>query len=149
SWLDAPARPALWRDRSAVRTDDMMAIRLAAFADGQANPAEGTSSWFGGGFTPPTKRFADGAQLLPRDYANGSLPSPAGAQDYRLEYVVDNASPWAALSTHTSAVWTFQSSQPESGQTRIEPLLTVDYDLDVDLNNRLIASAKRNGPLTL
>ncbi|WP_109474381.1 S8 family serine peptidase [Ornithinimicrobium cavernae] len=149
SWLEAPLRPGVWPEESMVRTGDVLDIRLAAFKDGQGNTANATGSNFENGFDIAMRVFADGEQVIESNYAYGRLDIPADAEDYRVEYEVDNLSPWAQLATHTKSAWTYQSERPEEGEVRVEPLLTVDYDLDVDLQNRLLPASERSGPLTV
>ncbi|MFK5690926.1 S8 family serine peptidase [Ornithinimicrobium sp. LYQ92] len=149
SWLEGPLRPGLWPERSMVRTEDFLDIRLAAFVDGEGNTSEGSASYFDDGFDVAMRLLADGELLIESDYANGRLDLPPDAEEYRLEYEVDNHAPWAELSTHTISAWTYESSRPADGQTRIEPLLTVDYDLDVDLQNRLRPASPTGEPATV
>ncbi|WP_181009933.1 S8 family serine peptidase [Ornithinimicrobium sufpigmenti] len=149
SWLQAPLRPGLWPERSIMRTEDFLDIRLAAFVDGEGNTSEGSTSYFDNGFDVTMRLFADGELVMESDYANGRLDLPPDAEDYRLEYEVDNHAPWAELATHTISAWTYQSTRPQGDQTRIEPLLTVDYDLDVDLQNRLRPASPTDGPATI
>ncbi|HEY8452460.1 MAG: S8 family serine peptidase [Micromonosporaceae bacterium] len=149
SWLRAPLRPGLWPEDPVRRTGDTITFRLAAFTDGDGHVAEASSSWFEGGFTTRLRVAADGQLLWDGDLASGSVEVPAGSRDVRIEYEVDNASPWAQLSGRTRAVWTFTSPRPPDGQTVVVPMLTVDYDVDVDLRNRAPSPPERRGPHTI
>lgn len=137
SWLESPLRPGVWAQDSMVRKSDAVDIHLAAFKDGHGNTASANGSSFEDGFDIVMRLSADGELVMESNYAWGTLPIPAEVTDFRLEYAVDNLSPWAELATHTSSVWTYQSEPPAQGEAQFEPLLTVDYDLDVDLQNRL------------
>lgn len=148
-WFRGPLHPGLWYNRALVRSADRLDFRLAAFVDAAGNTAEAATSWFEGGFTTQMRLYADGELVRDTPYANGTIFDPPSAENYRLEYVVENAAPWAQLSTRASSVWTYRSAEPAAGEERFEPLLTVDYDLDVDLNNRLLAPSQRRGPLTV
>jgi hypothetical protein len=80
--------------------------------------------------------YADGVQVAATKFlAAGTIRVPPTDADYRIDYTVANAAPWAALSTQTSSQWTFRSSEPASGEVRTEPLIVADYDLDTDLQN--------------
>src|SRR5690606_33287881 len=149
SWLRAPLRPGLWPQDPVRRAGDTMVLRLAAFTDGDGDVAEASSSWFEGGFTARLRVSADGQLLWDSDIANGSVAVPGDARDFRIEYEVANASPWAQLSSHTRSVWTFTSNRPPDGQTVVAPLLTVDYDVDVNLHNRAPSPPERRGPHTI
>lgn len=63
-----------------------------------------------------------------------TLPS-GGPETYRVTFQVDNRSEWAKMSTRTRTDWTFRSERTPTPQT--VPLLTLGYDLKVDLRNRL------------
>ncbi|USQ81501.1 S8 family serine peptidase [Ornithinimicrobium faecis] len=149
SWMAGPLRPGLWPQESMVRIDDdSLDIRLAAFVDGSGNTAMASGS-AEDGFDVKMRVIADGEEVIESNIAYGTLDIPADATDYRVEYEVDNNVPWAQLSRHAKTAWTYQSAPPAEGEARIEPLLTVDYDLDVDLQNRLPAPSERKGPLTV
>ena len=146
SWYDAPLRPGLWPEGAMERGADFLDIRLAGFVDGEGNVSHASDSGFEDGFDVAMRVFADGEQVIESGYAEGRLGVPGDTEEFRVEYEVDNHAPWARLSTHTSSAWTWRSTAPAEGEERVEPLLTVDYDLDVDLQNRLLAPSQRKGP---
>ncbi|WP_114907884.1 S8 family serine peptidase [Ornithinimicrobium murale] len=149
SWLKAPVRTGLWPSESMLRTGDSLDIHLAGFIDGGGNTSEAQGATYDNGFDVAMRVIADGGEVIESDYAYGTLEIPADATDYRVEYEVDNHSSWAQLSTHTKTVWTYQSERPAEGEVRVEPMLTVDYDVEVDLENRLLPPSERKGPLTV
>ncbi|GAA2621009.1 S8 family peptidase [Actinomadura fulvescens] len=63
------------------------------------------------------------------------FPVPRAATTYRLRYDND-ASAKLPVSTRTSTTWTFKSAGPSGTGTVRLPLLTVDYDLGLDLRNQ-------------
>ncbi|MFC5749593.1 S8 family serine peptidase [Actinomadura rugatobispora] len=60
---------------------------------------------------------------------------PREAATYRLHYDTD-ASAVLPVSTRTATTWTFESTGPAGTGTARLPLLTVDYDLGLDLRNQ-------------
>lgn len=148
SWFEATLRPGPWPSEPVQRAGHQIDLRLAAFVDGAGNFAAASTSWFEGGFDTRLRMYADDELLAEGVSANGFLTVPSDTENVRFEYEVDNA-PWAELSTRTRSVWTFRSPPLAAGQTRIEPLLTVDYDVDVDEHNRLQSPPERRGPHTV
>ena len=61
----------------------------------------------------------------------------AGPSTMTLKYTTDNPQPWVELSTHTDSAWTFRSDTAPDDQVVVQPLLLADYDVDVDLRNRV------------
>ncbi|MBT2206718.1 S8 family serine peptidase [Actinomadura sp. NEAU-AAG7] len=70
-----------------------------------------------------------------KDGPFGDFTVPAGTGDYRLTYEND-ASALLPVSTHTFTSWRFRSRQPRGHGSAGLPLLLVDYDLKLDLNNQ-------------
>ncbi|MFI0448104.1 S8 family peptidase [Actinomadura sp. 6N118] len=60
---------------------------------------------------------------------------PTSAATYRLHYENDTSAV-LPVSTRTSTDWTFRSKAPAGTGTERLPLLTVDYDLGLDLRNQ-------------
>ncbi|HLS39985.1 MAG TPA: S8 family serine peptidase [Ornithinicoccus sp.] len=149
SWMAGPLRPEVRPEDPVVRRGDLLDLHLAAFADGDGHRGDGWTSPFEDGLSTNLRVLADGEEVLETTGpVDGTLGLPPGAEDLRLEYTVANDAPWAQLSTRTRSVWTFGSGTTEDGAARVEPLLTVDYELDVGLDNRLPGTAERRGPLT-
>ncbi|HEY8475090.1 MAG TPA: S8 family serine peptidase [Natronosporangium sp.] len=148
-WFKAPVRAGVWPSEPVRRTDDTLSVLLSAFSDGAGNLAEGQTSWFENGFTTRFELYAGDERIAQSDSSNGQFQLPPGSDRLRIVYDVHNGSPWAYLSTHTRTVWTFGSGPTAPGETRIEPLLTVDYDVDVDMRNQLPPPAERRGPHTI
>lgn len=63
---------------------------------------------------------------------------------YRVEFDFDDHAPWARLSTRTRTAWTLHSARPPYGEKAVLPMLMVDHDVNLDLENRT-----RSGELTL
>ncbi|WP_405104140.1 hypothetical protein [Micromonospora sp. NBC_01412] len=55
--------------------------------------------------------------------------------------------PWWTTSTKVNTAWTFHSQS--AGTRQIMPMLSVDYDVDVDLNNRAKADSRFDIGLTV
>ncbi|TDE30985.1 S8 family serine peptidase [Actinomadura sp. 6K520] len=78
--------------------------------------------------------FAGAEKIGEKEGPVGDFTLPSGRADFRLTYEND-ASAILPVSTRTSTSWTFRSPAPRgTGSVRV-PLLTVDYDLGLDLRN--------------
>lgn len=106
-----------------------------------------STSWFDGGLETDLRIYRG------EDYIGGSTftanmsfeaePEPAL---YRIEYDITNGATWAEMSTRTHSTWTFTTQRPADGEQRVEPILGVDFDFDVDLYNRAPHPVERRGP---
>ncbi|KAB2348498.1 S8 family serine peptidase [Actinomadura rudentiformis] len=87
----------------------------------------------------PTKRkmtlYAGDSKIREVEARGARFTVPTAPATYRLRYENDSS---AALpvSTRTSTDWTFRSKAPAGTGTERLPLLTVDYDLGLDLRNQ-------------
>ncbi|PSL01644.1 subtilisin family serine protease [Haloactinopolyspora alba] len=152
SWFNAPLRPGLWSEDPVRRSGDEMSFNFAAVTDGDGHVAGASTTPEHGppGFTTRFRVYADDQKVIETSGATDGIAAvPPDAENFRLEYDVQNAASWAKLSPRTRSVWTFTSSTPADGQVRVEPLLTVDYDVDVDLHNRVPAPEGSTGPHAL
>ncbi|MFG1997944.1 S8 family peptidase [Spirillospora sp. NPDC048911] len=87
----------------------------------------------------PTKRkmtlYAGDTKIREVAARGARFTVPKEAATYRLEYENDSSAV-LPVSTRTSTTWTFKSKAPAGTGTERLPLLTVDYDLGLDLRNQ-------------
>jgi hypothetical protein len=132
SWFGQLLRPAtLARYGSTARTGDQLAVRIPEYLDasgGHYGRAETATD------TVTAKLYANGALLGEATTAATTFAVPAGEAAYTLTVDATRQADWAAYSTQTSTEWSFTSATTTAKQAL--PLLSVDYDLDLDLYNR-------------
>nr|WP_238345410.1 S8 family serine peptidase [Actinopolymorpha cephalotaxi] len=153
SWLGAPVVPGL-NGRFPVRRDQDRLILGAPFPNVfQGVGLVDADQHFSVAYTVPGQdgidtrvRLSQGDQVLwETAYAPGGLfgyvDLPTGSADtYRMSFEVANRAPWAQLSTRSRSEWTFRSGRTDSAQP--VPLLTLGYDVGVDLRNELRAPVR-------
>lgn len=146
SWFEQPLAPGVSPFEPPTRTGDTVTLSMGLL-DGAGNFGSAATSWFDQGFDTGLRIYRDDELLTETTWMSSAsfetVPEPAR---HRVEYEVGNDSVWAALSTRTRSVWTFTSQRPGDGERRVEPLLSVDYDVDVDLRNRAAHPRERRGP---
>jgi hypothetical protein len=114
--------------------------------DGRNLFAPVTTTPEGNGFTTRFQLHQGNELLTDTPYAPGGPEGTVNLttgdrQTYRMSFEVQNQAQWARLSTRTRTEWTFGSARTSSPQT--VPLLTLGYDLNLDLRNRL--DSRRHG----
>jgi hypothetical protein len=120
------------------RAGDDLRLAMEAFVDQDGNHGIGYSE---GDYATHLEIRADGGLVDETDnLPYGTVPLPAGPSVVSLHFTTDNPQAWAELSTRTDSTWTFPSTTTPDGEPVVEPLLLPDYDVDVDLRNR-VASA--------
>jgi hypothetical protein len=138
-WLRQPVRPGVdalteWQPPApAYREVDVLHLFIPEFVDA------GGHSGFRHLFTDTTafRLYQDDELVAEGERADGHFPMGPELATYRLELdVARDAESWR-LSTRTATSWTFGSQRPLPGSQAILPLLVVDYDLSLDLLNRL------------
>ena len=142
-------RPALLPEvEPVVRSGDTLVLRLYEWVDADGNYFP--NHIFGitpyPGDTMQTRVWRDGelvatTQGFPRlDVA--TVPEQA---TYRVELDVARDADWWRRSTRTRTAWTFTSQRPDAGSALL-PLLSVDYDVPLDLVNTAPPPHERQGP---
>ncbi|TDE10937.1 S8 family peptidase [Jiangella asiatica] len=147
SWLRQPLVPGFRTDRPLARDGDILIIPTAGYVDAAGNFGEATADGFGKGYAGLFQVW-HGDELLGEvsgvELPSGTIALPPGEETYRIDYSIDNRTPWAQLSTRSTTSWTFTSTHTD--EVAVVPLLTLDHDLGADLTNRLPGPRERRGP---
>ncbi|WP_052762701.1 S8 family peptidase [Jiangella alkaliphila] len=150
SWLRQPLVPGFNGGKPMTRLGDQLIIPTAGYVDAAGNFGEAWADGFGAGYSALFQVWhgdellgeASGIQL-----PSGTIALPPGEETYRIDYSIENRTPWAALSTQSRTSWTFVSATTAAdGPPAVVPLLTLDHDFGADLGNRLPGPRDRNGP---
>lgn len=144
-------RPALLPHDPTTRSGDTLALRLFQWVDsaGMFFPTNML------GVEPPsfdtitTRVWRDGELITTIDGTpRGSVPMQAAPASYRVELDVSREADWWTRSTRTHTAWSFTSQRPAAGAEPV-PMLTVDYELPLDLRNTVPHPRDRQGQSTL
>jgi PA domain len=134
----APITAAPNPARLVQRTGDLMRVAVDGFTDADGN--HGTQYTHPSGVRTHLEIRADGALVGETDnLPSGTVRLPGGTSRVSISFTADNPQAWNELSTHTDTAWSFPSTTTAGGAVEIQPLLLPDYDVDVDLHNRLRA----------
>ena len=122
------------------RAGDQMRVVLDGFTDADANHGLALTDIDGSGLTTHLSIDADGQTVAEEDFLPYKIVDlPSGQSDVSIRFTVDNAQSWNRLSTHTDTRWAFASSSAPDDAPVAQPLLIPDYDVPVDLQNRVAA----------
>lgn len=168
SWFAEPLGPGLipqaeeyFRDRNkptpVTREDDTLNLEIPEVLDagGQhgwasdvvmqtANRVPGLIVGQWPGLTTDFRLLVDGEespQTFTEFRPRGSYQMQAEPATYTIEVETqaDDTYAWGEREFQTTTAWTFDSQRPEDGGEQILPLVTVDYDLGLDVFNTLPA----------
>ncbi|MFS8522001.1 MAG: S8 family serine peptidase [Micromonosporaceae bacterium] len=148
-WFRQVVRPALVPEvEPVVRTGDTLALRLYEWVDSDGhyvpNHIFGLAPYPGD--TIRTRVWRDGELVATNEgFPRLDVAAVPGRATYRVELDVDRDADWWRRSTRTRTVWTFTSQRPEAGSAPL-PMLSVDYDVPVDLLNTTPPPHLRQGP---
>ena len=131
-WWGSVVRPAVPTGAVPTRTGDGLLLQVAELA------GNGGTTYDRSGPTETTMNlYEDGQLLASDDQAWGTYTATSAQADYRLELdVARTKDPQWAFSTTTDTTWEFGSARPGTGSTDL-PLLQVDYDVPVGLDNKV------------
>ncbi|HEY8471048.1 MAG TPA: S8 family serine peptidase [Natronosporangium sp.] len=133
-------RPALLPQvAQTTRTGDVLDLNVFEWVDAGGNlfpDLFGLAPYPGD--TVETRLYADGELIGEAERPLETFELLAEPASYRLELDVRREAEWWHRSTSTSTVWTFNSQRPAADTTEVLPLLSVDYLIDLDLQNRPI-----------
>lgn len=153
SWLGAPLATGLNPSFPVVRDGDRLVLGKSfptlfqgvGMVDGENHPSVVASTEGDDGFTTMFRISRGDEVVWETEHIPGGLfgyvPLPTGAEDtYRMSFDVANRAPWAQLSTRSRSEWTFRSARTDTAEPL--PLLTLGYDVGVNLRNELTPSAR-------
>lgn len=130
-WYRGVQRPAVVGKR-ATRTGDDLTIDVAEFVQGAGQTYQRAAS------EEVTGRvLEDGEVVAEGPGVSGTYAASDRSGHYRVELSTHRDEPDWAFSTATDTVWTFDSVRPRSGETERLPMMRVDYDVPVGLDNQV------------
>ncbi|MET0523391.1 MAG: S8 family serine peptidase [Nocardioides sp.] len=129
-WWGSVVRPAVPTGAVPTRTGDGLLLQVAELAGNGGTTYDRSTA-----AETTMELYENGEQIATDDHAWGTYTATAARADYRLELGVSRTkdAQWA-YSTTTDTTWEFESARPESGSADL-PLLQVDYDVPVGLDN--------------
>jgi hypothetical protein len=123
------------------RSGDRLRAAIAGFVDADGN--FGSSYSTDSGMSTLLQIRADDVLLGETDnLPSGIAQLPSGESTVEVSFRANNPQSWNQLSTHTENTWTFRSRTTD-GAVVTEPVILADYDVDVDLRNRVRALEHR------
>ncbi|HEY3530677.1 MAG TPA: PA domain-containing protein [Nocardioides sp.] len=144
--LTAPITAAPNPGAPVARGGDRMRIYLDGFTDAEGNHGFAYSD--ASGMATHLEVLADGALVAETDYLPyGYAALPAGNSQVAIHFTTDNPQAWNQLSTHTDTTWSFPSST--TADVENAPVLVPDYDVPVDLRNRVTPEPGRRAVFDL
>ncbi|HET9420153.1 MAG TPA: hypothetical protein VFO49_03380, partial [Nocardioides sp.] len=131
-WWGSVVRPAVPTGAVPTRTGDGLLLQVAELAGNGGTTYDRSTD-----AETTMELYEDGELIATDDHAWGTYTATAARADYRLELGVSRTKdPQWAYSTTTDTTWEFESARPASGSAEL-PLLQVDYDVPVDLDNEV------------
>jgi hypothetical protein len=124
-------------DDPVERSGDLIRIDLNGVVDGAGNWGH-TASDAGSGLATELRVLADG------EYVGGTTARPSGiaavptdTSTIEVLFTTDNPQPWVELSSRTRTRWTFPTAPVAEGSVEAQSVLVAEYDVPVDLRNRV------------
>jgi hypothetical protein len=145
-WYEQPISPVVAFDGQFIRAGDEMFFVVPPFGD-----SEGNYGFANSGFSEipidrvRTRLYAGGELVFDAPSEFGEVTVPAGSQRFRLVMDVSRAVDWWQLGARTHTEWGFRSDTVSDLDYESVPLLSVAYDIPLDLIN----SVRKGGvPIT-
>lgn len=139
----APVTSAPSAYQAIERSGDQMQVSIEGFVDADGN--HGTSYTTDSGMQTLLRIEADGEVIgETENLPSGVAVLPPGDSHVAVSFTADNPQQWAELSTRTATTWKFRSETTTPGQTVVQPVILADYDVDLDLRNRMSAHPKKS-----
>lgn len=146
-WLSPVIRPVTAAEFGvSQRAGDELTLAIPEFADSGTGHYGSAGAAAAGVDTVKTSLYADGKLVGEAPYGSGKFTVPGQKSAYRLTVDARRKADWAAYSTRTTTQWDFGSAH--TGQATALPLLSLDYDLGLDLLGRTSAGHRFGFGLT-
>ncbi|GII81724.1 peptidase [Sphaerisporangium rufum] len=137
TWFGQPTVSGTNPRRPVTRAGDELRVSMRGFVDADRNWGDAYTTAFESGVRSSFRVYQGDTLLAETAYRpDGTVALPAERANYRMEFDVENRSPWARLSTRIGSVWTFTSERPAPGTAAVVPLLLAGYDIELDGQNR-------------
>src|SRR5699024_2298113 len=147
SWFKQPIRPSvlignppLVDHNPIFRKDNTLFVDIPEYVDSWNNWSEDSGE-------TTFKIFENGDLLEKGTQPKGEIPLDSNKANYRLELTTETNEDMSPFSIQTYTNWIFYSE--ESNEKEIVPLMTIDYNLDLQLNNTASLPEKVNGTIPI
>jgi subtilisin family serine protease len=153
SWFASPSTPTLFEPTASsagtlpVRDGDVLRLRVTEWGDAYAHEQQHTGHLDSSVDTAAFRLYQDGELVTEAPRAYADFPVAAGDSRLRLELDVAREADWWQTSVRTSTAWELDSSTT-AGATPL-PLLQLEYDLGLQLDNSRPHPASTTGPATV
>ncbi|MBL1116551.1 S8 family serine peptidase [Streptomyces sp. 110] len=147
-WLSPVIRPTTAAEFGASeREGDQLTVAIPEFSDSGPGHYGSAGAAKDGIDAVKTSLYADGKPVGEAPYGSGTFQVPGEKAAYRLTIDARRKADWSAYSTRTTTQWDFASAH--TAQATALPLLSIDYDLGVDLLGQAKAGRKFGFGLTI
>ncbi|MFI0815458.1 S8 family serine peptidase [Streptomyces sp. NPDC021098] len=135
NWLSPVIRPTTAAEFGvSQREGDQLTLAVPEFSDSGTGHYGSAGAAKDGVDAVKTSLYANGTLIGEAPYGSGTFAVPAAKADYRLTVDARRTADWSAYSTRTTTQWDFASAH--TAEATALPLLSLDYDLGVDLLGR-------------
>lgn len=153
SWFASPSTPTLFEPTASsagtlpVREGDVLRLYVTEWGDAYAHEQQHTGHLDTSVDTAQFRLYQDGALVTEAPRAYAEFPVAAGDSRIRLELDVAREADWWTTSVRTSTAWELDSST--TAEATPLPLLQVEYDLGLGLDNSRPHPSSAGGPATV
>ncbi|GAB3802233.1 S8 family peptidase [Virgibacillus kimchii] len=131
NWYKQAIQPGIIPGNSPVyREDGSLEVFLYEYTDADGHYSTGAPD------ANPVFRVYENEKLVEEtDRPRGSFPLASDNSDIRFELEMDADKAWSPYSSYTLTNWEFAAEAPEAEEQQVAPMLFIDYDLDLNINN--------------
>src|SRR5699024_6421599 len=134
NWYKQAMQPGIIPGSSPVyREDGNLEVFLYEYTDADGHYSTGAPD------ANPVFRVYENEELVEEtDRPRGTFPLDSDSSEIRLELEMDADKAWSPYSSYTLTNWTFNVEEPEAEEQETAPILFIDYDLNLNMNNAAV-----------
>ncbi|WP_164214805.1 S8 family peptidase [Virgibacillus sp. YIM 98842] len=140
NWYKQAMQPGIIPGSSPVyREDGNLEVFLYEYTDADGHYSTGAPD------ANPVFRVYENEELVEEtDRPRGTFPLDSDSSEIRLELEMDADKAWSPYSSYTLTNWTFNVEEPEAEEQETAPILFIDYDLNLNMNNAAVRDDEHN-----
>jgi subtilisin family serine protease len=131
NWYKQVIQPGILPGSSPVyREDGSLEVLLYEYTDSDGYYSTGAPD-----ANPVFSVYEDEELVEETDRPRGTFPLASDESEIRMELEMDADKAWSPYSSYTLTNWVFAVNEPGEDEQQAAPMLFIDYDLDLNINN--------------
>lgn len=150
NWFKQPIRSGLFKGdppenhTPLYREENVLEVPLYEYLDAQGNRNNTNYGSIIDNIDTTFRIYEDDYLIGESNLPRGSFPLSSEESQVKIELDVKDLGTWGGFSPTVLTNWTFSAMEPSAGEQEIVPLIDIDYNLNLNMDNTALRDGENN-----